>query len=296
MSWLFSRALVEGFSEGISWAGELCAPSSGNPTPQAFCAPDKTTAFSRPSRSGMTFRPLTEDRGAELLMSFLAAFPARTSQSPAGVQASTGNDQACGDTWRGWLAKYDPATSSWRTAQCSLLEDLTECLETLPRSGMTRGGLLWELPTLARRTSGTASGLWATPSASDGQRGGILTENMTGISLAQQVNTPTKWPTPMASDGRGSSGRRANGKQVQLVDAVRMWPTPGYNDYKSGKGYDHGNKKQTPQLRHISGGKLNPMWVEWLMGWPLGWTDLKPLATGKCHSAPQPHGACLEGR
>jgi hypothetical protein len=28
-------------------------------------------------------------------------------------------------------------------------------------------------------------------------------------------------------------------------------------------------------------GQLNPSWVEWLMGWPIGWTDLKPLATGK---------------
>lgn len=27
--------------------------------------------------------------------------------------------------------------------------------------------------------------------------------------------------------------------------------------------------------------RLNPDWVEWLMGWPIGWTDLKPLATGK---------------
>lgn len=30
-------------------------------------------------------------------------------------------------------------------------------------------------------------------------------------------------------------------------------------------------------------GKLNPTWVEWLMGWPLGWTDLKPLAMDRFH-------------
>lgn len=24
-------------------------------------------------------------------------------------------------------------------------------------------------------------------------------------------------------------------------------------------------------------GQLNPDWVEWLMGWPVGWTSLKPL-------------------
>jgi site-specific DNA-cytosine methylase len=30
--------------------------------------------------------------------------------------------------------------------------------------------------------------------------------------------------------------------------------------------------------------QLNPSWVEWLMGWPIGWTDLKPLETDKFHS------------
>jgi hypothetical protein len=38
------------------------------------------------------------------------------------------------------------------------------------------------------------------------------------------------------------------------------------------------------------GGKLNPTWVEWLMGWPLGWTDLKPLVMDKSHSVPQQLG------
>ena len=27
----------------------------------------------------------------------------------------------------------------------------------------------------------------------------------------------------------------------------------------------------------VVGGTLNPMWVEWLMGWPVGWTDCEPL-------------------
>ena len=37
-------------------------------------------------------------------------------------------------------------------------------------------------------------------------------------------------------------------------------------------------------------GKPNPMWCEWLMGWPMGWTDLKPLEMGRSHCAQQPHG------
>tara|TARA_R100000808_G_C2113581_1_gene126927 strand:- start:348 stop:764 length:417 start_codon:yes stop_codon:yes gene_type:complete len=30
-----------------------------------------------------------------------------------------------------------------------------------------------------------------------------------------------------------------------------------------------------------AGGSLNPTWVEWLMGWPIGWTDSRPLATDR---------------
>ena len=78
MSWLFSQALVEEYSGASSSGGEPSAPLNGNLTPQAYCAPDKMTAFSRLSRFGMTFKPLTEDRGEALLMSYLAAFHAKT--------------------------------------------------------------------------------------------------------------------------------------------------------------------------------------------------------------------------
>lgn len=37
-------------------------------------------------------------------------------------------------------------------------------------------------------------------------------------------------------------------------------------------------------------GALNPAWVEWLMGWPIGWTDLRPLETDKCREWWHWHG------
>jgi hypothetical protein len=84
MSWLYSQALVEEYLGDISSDGEQSVPSSGNPTPQAYCAPDKMTAFSRLSRFGMTYKPLTEDLGEALLMSYLEAFPAKTLAQPGG--------------------------------------------------------------------------------------------------------------------------------------------------------------------------------------------------------------------
>lgn len=78
MSWLFSRVLVEEYLGENSLDGEPFAPSNGNPTPQVFLPPDKTTRFWKLSRYGMTCSPLTDDRGAELLTWFRAAFRART--------------------------------------------------------------------------------------------------------------------------------------------------------------------------------------------------------------------------
>lgn len=84
MSWLFSQALVEAYSEATCLDGEPFAPSNGENTQQAYCSPDKMTEFSRLSRFGMTFKPLTEDHGKALLMSYLAAFHAKTSVRPGG--------------------------------------------------------------------------------------------------------------------------------------------------------------------------------------------------------------------
>jgi hypothetical protein len=84
MSWLFSRALVEEYSEAICSDGEQSVQSSGNSIPQAYCAPDKMTGFSHLSQFGMTFKPLMESHGKGLLMSYLAAFHAKISHPRGG--------------------------------------------------------------------------------------------------------------------------------------------------------------------------------------------------------------------
>jgi hypothetical protein len=80
MSWLYSQALVEEYLGDISLDGEQSVPLSGSNTQLAYCAPDKMLAFSRLSRYGMTYKPLMENLGEELLMSFRAGFHAKTSQ------------------------------------------------------------------------------------------------------------------------------------------------------------------------------------------------------------------------
>jgi hypothetical protein len=72
---------------------------------------------------------------------------------------------------------------------------------------------------------------------------------------------------------------------LNLRTAVTMYPTPLASNTKANhmRGADKGKPRES---RYGETGQLNPLWVEWLMGWPLGWTALKPLETDRCHNAP----------
>ena len=301
MSWLYSQALVEEYLGENFLDGEQSAPLNGKPIQQAYCAPDKMTVFSRLSRFGMTYKPLTEDRGEELLTLYLADFHAKTLAPLEKAQELTENDQECGEKWRGWLAKYDPDTSLWRTAQCSLLEDLNESLETLPRSGMTRNGLLWELPMLEQTIKGTESGFlekWATPTTMDKlppkSQQALLKEATQArpgrskpANLRDQVSNMQNWPTPTAHMAKETNAPSEHNRNTPTLTAQVNWATPTVCGNYNRKGL---SKTSGDGLATQVGGKLNPTWVEWLMGWPLGWTDLKPLETVKYPYVPQLHG------
>ena len=174
MSWLFSQALVEEYLVDTSLDGEQSAPLSGNLTQQAYCAPDKMTAFSRLSRFGMTYKPLTETRGEELLTLYRAAFPAKTYQPQGGGLALTESAAGCGEKWRASFTKYSPDLRLWRTHQCSLLGDLEPFLETWPQWGLMRNGECWEQRTLGLVTIEKEFGYWPTPTATDWKATGKL--------------------------------------------------------------------------------------------------------------------------
>lgn len=309
MSWLFSRALVEEYSQATCWAGAQSAQLSVMPTPHKFWRSDKTLEPCDLSRFGLTCAVLTEDRGADVLTWFRAGFPARTSALQAKAPALTESAAECGPTWRGSLARFDPATLSWRTAQQSLLADSDECSVIWPRSGMTAAGQCWELMKLAPPTIETGSGLWVpTPCATDAKpfTGGNLYVTKTGTVRHMRPDGKSSnrglaasalmWPTPTSSLGT-NGGRvtpakaREGGTLIEALSA-RTFATPTARDWRSGKASQATHDKNSRPLSEQIGGSLNPTWVEWLMGWPIGWTDLRPSATDRCPGVqPQP-GAC----
>ena len=253
MSWHFSRALVEEYSAATCLDGVQSARLSANPTPHAFLCKDRMTAFSRLSRFGMTFVPLTENLGADLLTWFLAGSRARTSAALERAQASTANAPACGEKWRESSVRYDLDSSSWKIHRCLWEEDLPWSSVTLPRWGMTRSGVVYQHPTLERPISATVYGLLLpTPSASHCE------------------TRPSKTWNPKSQSGRS----------LGCMAATGMWPTPRSCSAMAATITDKGDRFPNLETvianRHPEtvGGQLNPTWVEWLMGWSLGWTDL----------------------
>ena len=170
MSWLFSRALVEEFSEATCSDGEQSAQLKETLTQQAYLSPDKMTAFSRLSRYGMTFAPLTEDLGADLLTWFLADSRVRTYQLLAMEPALMESDQGYGERWRESSARYDLHMHSWKTVNCLFPEDLPWSSVILPKSGMCVGGFLYQQENWARLTADRGYGWLPTPSGVNGGR------------------------------------------------------------------------------------------------------------------------------
>lgn len=270
MSYIFSRALVEEYLGASCSESAPFAPLSLNPTPQAYCSLGRMTAYSRLSRFGMTCAPLTDDRGAALLTWYLEASRARTFPQQEKAPALTAPDPGSGGKCTGLLARYDHDLFLWRTPQCSLLAGLDVFLETWPRSGMMRSGWCWERTTWEPRMNVSACGSLPklpTLAKADGEGGG-------------EVN----WK-PVRK-----SGHRA---QLTLRTAVRMLPTLTCQDAKN-NGAASQMERNSPPLNALAGGPLNPTWCEWFMGWPEGWTELKPLATVKFLQWRQLHsGFCL---
>lgn len=148
---------------------------------------------------------------------------------------------------------------------------------------------------------------WRTP---DCANGGTVSEdalcdmadgNMTRASgqakqlrLQDQVRHPDLFPTPQARDFRSGEGHRWQtpekrsrnlNDKVAFINNYRTYPTPCMSDHKgSGTGQAmirKDGKKCGDRLDFAvepgNNGRLNPDWVEWLMGWPIGYTRLSPI-------------------
>ena len=128
--------------------------------------------------------------------------------------------------------------------------------------------------------------LWRTPDAhcdrgaASEKRMKMKLEKKMPISINDQVAHPNlMWPTPTQDSATERTKKYKQGG-TPLTLAVKMWPTMTVNDSKNNGGPSQYRRKSHGKPRGLDlnakvGGALNPTWVEWLMGYKAGYTDLK---------------------
>ena len=117
---------------------------------------------------------------------------------------------------------------------------------------------------MPRLTSGTESGSWPTPRC----------QMIRPVQIREDIE----------------KGHKGNLEEVVALAEQNMWPTPAARDYKGANSLEHcevngTGRKHMDQLPNAvahgdkpePSGALNPTWVEWLMGWPIGWTSMEPI-------------------
>lgn len=304
VKWLYSREREAAYSADVFLIGEPSAQWNSTLTPRPSSSPDKTTVCSTHSLFGTMCAHLTAFHGAGRLTLFPAASPVRTFRPRERERESTESAQGFGAKCTGYLAKFDLGSRSWRTAQCCFLGVSDEFSETWPKSGMMRNGACWARTTSELRTGEKGYGFsrrtpdgiaffhtpctcgldggsnsrkalskrFLTPMASEGLRSNLSLKTLAEhwrikpkSNLSEQIAFEAAFPTPRTKGLCGGSGNFEALKKLQELGTI--------------------SDAERRSMAAGNGGALNPTWVEWLMGWPIGWTDLGASATDKCRCA-----------
>lgn len=152
------------------------------------------------------------------------------------------------------FAIYDLDGCYWKTLQGTFHWASGPFSETWPRSGMMRSGIAYPQRPSAPRTFAIACSSW---------RGELL---------------PTKTATPYGTSNNGTNaGRPSTGKgslETMAARGLLATPTRKANQLSP-------SMMKWPGCRAIAGliqpgqpGRLSPLFVEWMMGFPLQWTRL----------------------
>lgn len=261
--------------------------------------------------SGTTSPPSTPARGVEQWIASLVALRARTCLSQGSRPGSTESARDS-STSRSESPTRPTRRSSRGRTSAAQLELFLPSMPSSPATATSEQPSAFELLTLEPLIGADASSFWPTAVVSDSESsargttttgvmhpGASLTDAMRewatpnaslhnyleepasyeersarlvaegtrplGVNLGQQAQT---WPTPAARDSKGANGpehlAKKRGHHDQLPNAVALWS--GHPDPTT----EQGGLEPSPPT-HTSR-RLNPAFVEWLMGWPAGWS------------------------
>ncbi len=232
----------------------------------------KTGSLKKPLSSAISEHSLIQDvrsyiKGLRISSqpdSLASPFPSQ------GSEEERPTNETSGLTLSEPFALYDQDTASWKTCQVSLLTNTLEPYsESWPKAGIVSNGSAYRLLSLELRIGEIGSGFWATPNVMDSlppRSGEALEKNL--------------YRGDHANPNKRRRNRSGNLREQIMNDGQpvpKMWPTPKSRDWRSEYHTPGVLKRESPDLNKVIGGQLNPTWVEWLQGWPIGWTSLEPI-------------------
>jgi len=207
------------------------------------------------SNNSMTSKPTTPNHIQQTL--FVGDFLANQSQTRATAKGSQRlHNLVCGTNSIESFAYYDRDTSSWKTSQQSFLEDLESFSETWPRQGIVVNMHAYQHRMLEPVTKEIVGGLLPTPRATSAMTENLKTVKQRGRNIGNLEEVIAFLPTPCSRDHKDS------GEKVNYKKAAKKGKLAGV----------------MVESRSNKTGKdtyLNPQFVEEMMGYPVGWTELK---------------------
>lgn len=247
MGWLYvpESEVSNSASNSPAQTPALCATLSTTGTPCESCAGASQQATSTTRPSGMTSELLTGFHGVDAWISSLR--DTRASQNQLPVNASdTMTSDGYGPISGASFAKWNPDTSSWRTSQLTFPGLGDESSVTWPRAGGVSNGTAYLRLPLALRTSAI---VYSLSLHEEWLQNMVLEGRLAMLASSGLLPTPTRGD----SNGSGSAGySTASGRSegTTLSDSI-----------------------DGPRLGRSMERRLNPAFVEWMLGLPVEWTS-----------------------
>ena len=321
-SYLHYTSLQEpaaGYSQTSCSDLDRLEPSSATTTAGECYSTDKLTAAYIDSLFGMTSVPLEQTTRQPATISTdcdkSVTDSVSAADSPVKILARRGKElglqahaPGCGKNMPELLARLDPPTCLWKTPRSLLGEGLTLCSQTYPAWGIVLHGGLYPLKTSGRYISGSGGGdsqleIVPTPLAEEGKTK-VTRANLNRQTLHLTVYANI-YPTPKAHDAKQAVTLATLGRNsLDLTNYCNVYPTPSTGGLRGGskpsqrvKSARHLTEEEKKQILMGKNCRLNPDWVEWLMGWQIGWTRLQPgdFGTQKSTDCPGSQSSATTG-
>ena len=255
-----SVALCRRLAASVSWRGKLLRP-------QSWRLVWRTEAWRR-HLSGLTSEPSQADSFVAAWLDSLVGSPARTSALQGDKQESRESEADCSLRSSDSFASWSPSSGCFlRTSrQFSIFQQEQPFSENLPKSGSMRNGELFQRPMLVDRTGESGRLCWPTARAQDSEHGQETDYDPTVGGAC--------WPTPATRDYRSPNGASHMDRSTGAKHMDQLPNFIGHSFLPAPPTSTHGGKSPSTSTR-----RLNPDFVDWLMGLPPGWTDYAPLET-----------------